>query len=118
MFGKGGKVGPDLTSYQRDDLDTLVLSIIDPAAEIREGFEQAIVKLKDGAVRTGFLVDQDDDLISLRELSGARRTIARDEVADLNITGASLMPPGLLGGLSDSQLRDLFAYLRSTTPPF
>ena len=29
-----------------------------------------------------------------------------------------MMPPGLLDGLNDKELRDLFAYLRSTTPPF
>jgi cytochrome c553 len=30
--------------------------------------------------------------------------------------GASLMPQGLLSGLSDQELRDLFAYLRMTQP--
>lgn len=29
---------------------------------------------------------------------------------------ASLMPEGLLANLSDQQVRDLFAYLRSTQP--
>jgi hypothetical protein len=28
-----------------------------------------------------------------------------------------LMPPGLLTGLSDEQLRDFFSYLRSDQPP-
>ena len=30
----------------------------------------------------------------------------------------SLMPNGLLNGLNEVQLKNLFAYLRSTTPPF
>jgi hypothetical protein len=30
--------------------------------------------------------------------------------------GRSLMPEGLLEGLSDQQLRDLFAYLRISQP--
>jgi len=118
MFNKGGAIGPDLTSYQKNDLDTMLLSIIAPSAEIREGFEQAVVKKKDGAVHTGFLVDQNDNLIALRELSGTRRTVKRVDIQDLEIIGTSLMPPGLLTGLDEKQLRDLFAYLRSTTPPF
>jgi len=31
-------------------------------------------------------------------------------------SGGSLMPEGLLTGLGDQQIRDLFAYLRSTQP--
>ncbi|NIP98330.1 MAG: hypothetical protein GWO24_34930, partial [Akkermansiaceae bacterium] len=38
LFYSGGKLGPDLTSYQRDDLETMLTSIVDPNAEIREGF--------------------------------------------------------------------------------
>ncbi len=26
LFGQGGQIGPDLTSYKRDDLDTMLLS--------------------------------------------------------------------------------------------
>jgi putative heme-binding domain-containing protein len=39
LFHKGGNVGPDLTPYQRGNLETLLTSVIDPSAEIREGFE-------------------------------------------------------------------------------
>ena len=38
LFGKGGKVGPDLTTYRRDDLETMLLNIVNPSAEIREGY--------------------------------------------------------------------------------
>ncbi len=38
LFGNGGTVGPDLTTYRRDDLDTMLLNIVNPSAEIREGF--------------------------------------------------------------------------------
>ena len=38
LFHKGGAVGPDITSYQRDHLGTLLPNIFDPNLEIREGF--------------------------------------------------------------------------------
>ena len=38
LFSKGGKVGPDLTTYRRDDLETMLLNIVNPSAVIREGY--------------------------------------------------------------------------------
>jgi cytochrome c553 len=32
------------------------------------------------------------------------------------VSGKSLMPEGLLSGLSDDEVRNLFAYLRTTQP--
>ena len=43
LFGQGGKLGPDLTTYRRDDLDAMLLNIVNPSAEIREGFAGSIV---------------------------------------------------------------------------
>ena len=40
LFGKGGSIGPDLTSYKRDDLDNMLLHIVNPSAEIREGLRE------------------------------------------------------------------------------
>ena len=42
--------------------------------------------------------------------------IRRDEIDEMKTIGRSLMPEGLLKGMSDAQIRDLMAYLRSTQP--
>ena len=118
MFGKGGKVGPDLTSYQRSDLDTMLLSIAAPSAEIREGYENTVVTAKDGAIHTGFLADQDQNVLVLRDVAGNTTAIQKTDIANTQVLPISIMPEGLLTGLDEQQLRDLFAYLRSTTPPF
>ncbi len=118
MFGAGGEIGPDLTSYQRTDTDALLLAITDPSAEIREGFEHTVVKLRSGAVHSGFRTDESPGALTLREISGATRTLPKAEVESVRASPASLMPPGLLDGLDDAALRDLFAFLRSTTPPY
>ena len=118
LFAKGGRVGPDLTSYQRGDLDMLLLAVIAPGAEIREGFETTVIQTRDGSVFTGFISDQDAKVIVLRDVAGQVRTVARERIASETPLGTSLMPPGLLDGLDDQALRDFFAYLRSTTPPF
>ncbi len=116
LFHKGGNVGPNLTHYQREDLGTMLVSIVDPNAEIREGYANHFVTTKDGRMLGGFLADQDANVIVLRGFDGNDITLQREDVAAMQGAGASLMPEGLLEGLTDKQLRDLFAYLRISQP--
>jgi putative membrane-bound dehydrogenase-like protein len=116
LFGKGGKVGPDLTTYRRDDLDAMLLNIINPNAEIREGFATTIVAMNDGRVLSGVVVEQDKNVVVLRGDDDKEISLPRTEIAELRSKSSSLMPEGLLNPLSEQQVRDLFAYLRSTQP--
>lgn len=116
LFHKGGKIGPNLTSYQREDLDTMLVSTIDPNAEIREGYGNHLVSTRDGRILGGVLADQDNNVIVLRGSDGNDSTIPRSEIKEIKAAGPSLMPEGLLDGLTDIQLRDLFAYLRIPQP--
>ena len=116
LFALGGKVGPDLTTYQRADLDILLLHIVNPSAEVREGFSNQIIFTKDGRTLGGILVDQNPTIVTLRGDDGRDITLRRDEIDDMKPSPASLMPEGLLKDLNDQQIRDLFAYLRSSQP--
>jgi putative heme-binding domain-containing protein len=118
MFGKGGVIGPDLTSYQKGDEQTLLMSIVSPSVEIREGFEHVVIMTRKGDVYSGFRTEENDNAVFLRELSGAARSISKKEIKSTAYSPVSLMPEGLLDGLQERELQDLFAYLRSTTPPF
>jgi putative heme-binding domain-containing protein len=118
LWNKGGKAGPDLTSYQRTDLDMLLLAIIAPSAEIREGYHTTIIETKDGATLAGFISDQAGDVLTLRDAAGQTHTLSKDRIAKQSPLATSLMPEGLLAGLTDDELRDFLAYVRSTTPPF
>jgi putative heme-binding domain-containing protein len=116
FFNRGGEIGPDLTAFKRDDVPNLILSIVHPDAEIREGYEPFVLTRKDGTVHSGFLASQDARHVVIRDMAGLSATVERDAIASLQGMGASLMPQGLLSGLSDQELRDLFAYLRMTQP--
>ena len=116
LFGQGGEVGPDLTVHNRADLESMLLAIVNPSAEIREGYENYSVETRDGRSLSGFLVEQDNRSIVVRGLDNQNVTLARAELAELKAAGLSLMPEGLLDGFNDDQTRDLFAYLRSTQP--
>ena len=116
LFHSGGKIGPDLTDYQRDDLETMLSSIVDPDAEIREGYEGFSVKTNDDRFLTGFLTDRGANTISLRGFDGSDLSLPRAQIAEMTPLGRSFMPEGLLDDLSDGELRDLFAYLRISQP--
>ncbi|MBS0205854.1 MAG: isochorismatase family protein [Planctomycetes bacterium] len=116
LHSVGGKIGPDLTTYKRDDVRQMLIHIVNPSAEIREGFETQVAVLNDGRVVTGFLVEQDPQSITLRSPDGQTISLERAEIDELNKSRKSLMPEGQLKDLSDEQLRNLFAYLRSSQP--
>jgi putative heme-binding domain-containing protein len=117
MFGAGGDVGPDLTPYNRGNLRHMLLSIVHPSAEIREGYENYTVATDDGQVLTGFKVEENGQILMIRGADGQDRMVPIDAIDSRAITGRSLMPDRLLDSLTDDELRDLFAFLSSTTPP-
>ena len=116
LFHKGGQIGPNLTHYQRNDLDTLLPGILDPSREIREGFEQMHVQTRDGRLLSGFLTDRTDKLLILRGIDGGDTVVEQSQVESTYVSPRSLMPEGLLVGLTDQQIRDFFAYLRIAQP--
>jgi putative heme-binding domain-containing protein len=116
LFGTGGRVGPDLTTYRRDDLETMLLNIVNPSADVREGYTASVIATIDGRLLTGMIVEQDKNVLRLRVSDGTEVTLPRDEIEAIRPSPTSIMPEGLLNDMNDQQVRDLFAYLRSTQP--
>jgi putative heme-binding domain-containing protein len=116
LFEEGGEIGPDLTAYRRDDLQVMLLHVVNPSAEIREGFENFVVRIDDGRTASGFVADQDNRVVILRGTDGQSLVIPREQIDDMRAISQSVMPEAILQGLSEQQVRDLFAYLRSTQP--
>jgi putative heme-binding domain-containing protein len=75
-----------------------------------------LVETRDGRSLSGFLAEKYDEAIVLRDLAGERTLIAKTDLISMKSAGRSLMPEGLLDAFDEQQLRDLFAYLRSTQP--
>jgi putative heme-binding domain-containing protein len=116
LFGTGAEVGPDLTSYQRDQLESVLLAVVHPSAEIREGYAALVAATNDGRVITGILVEQDAYRVVLRGSDALDVSLPRDSIEELTASPESIMPEGLLRGLTDEQIVHLFAYIRMTQP--
>ncbi len=117
LFQEGGKTGPDLTGYERDNLDFMLLSVVDPSAAIREEFTQFQIVTTSGLTLTGLIDKQDDRTVSIRGANNQSTLLNRDEVEVLKAMDTSIMPDGLVEKINDAELADLFAYVMTRTPP-
>ncbi|HEX4131290.1 MAG TPA: PVC-type heme-binding CxxCH protein [Pirellulales bacterium] len=116
LFGEGGKTGPDLTGYERTNLDFLLTAVVDPSAAIREEFTTFAVVLNDGRTMTGLITDQNTRTVTLRGADNRPVLLNRDDIDELTALPISLMPENQMNDLDDQGLRDLFAYLMSRAP--
>ncbi len=91
-------------------------NIVNPNLEIREGFENFVVQTTDGRVLNGFLADKDNQVVILRGVDGQNIVLQQADIEEMKAIPQSVMPEGTLKTLTDQQLRDLFAYLRSSQP--
>jgi putative heme-binding domain-containing protein len=62
-------------------------------------------------VQNGFLVRSDDTSATLKLPTGQAETIGNDQIKDRQRQAVSLMPEGLLQGLTEQEAADLIAYL-------
>ncbi|MBU6180005.1 MAG: c-type cytochrome, partial [Verrucomicrobia bacterium] len=111
LFGEGLAIGPDLTGYERQNLDFWLPNILNPSLELREGYLNYVASMKDGRKVIGVMTAQDPRTVTLKDLAGQVSLLDRTTIDRLEASPISLMPPGLLIGLEDKDLRDLFAYL-------
>ena len=71
------------------------------------------VLMSDGQVVMGLVVYESVDGITLMAADGHTKRVNVDEIEEMKSSEVSLMPEGLLQGLSDAEIADLLAYLRS-----
>ncbi|QDT95950.1 PVC-type heme-binding CxxCH protein [Gimesia aquarii] len=113
LFGEGKKLGPDLTTANRKDLNYLLESIINPNAFIRKEFVSSVVLTQDGRVLTGIIVKETPTQIVLADNKNKESTVRREDIEEIHNASVSLMPEDVLKPLKDQELRDLFSYLQS-----
>lgn len=116
LWGEGGHAGPHLTGSDRRNLDYLLINIIDPNASVAPNYRLTTVTLQDGQELSGFVEEDLGSVIRLRGQDGVHH-LSKDRIARRKMSNTSLMPEGILTGLADAEVRDLFGYLRGEKPP-
>ncbi len=110
---EGGNLGPDLSNLAHRDAASVLRDIKEPSAMINPDYVASTVRLHTGGEITGYVRAQETDWLRIVGPDGKDQVIRRTDVVDLRPSPLSLMPPGLLEGLKEGQVRDLLTYLVS-----
>ncbi len=115
--GEGGYTGPDLGSVgSRYSIADILTSIVDPSATISEQYEASTVTLKDGKQLWGRVIYRNDEELAVAsnpyDLSVLTKVPAA-QVASVEPSAASLMPPATIALMGEDELKNLIAYLVS-----
>jgi putative heme-binding domain-containing protein len=113
LRGQGADIAPDLTNRPRHNPIYLLANLSHPSAVIPNEYQVHVVVTDTGKVVTGLMVNENPKAITILDAANQRTVIHRDEIEDLQLSGKSLMPENLIESLGETQLRDLFQYLRS-----
>jgi putative heme-binding domain-containing protein len=107
-------VGPDLRGvtgrFSRADLFTAILR---PSKDVPPRYRTTAVTTSDGKLYQGLIVYEAADGLILQTGPAATVRLDNGRVAERRLTATSLMPAGLLDRLSDREIADLYAYLKS-----
>jgi putative heme-binding domain-containing protein len=111
LFDAGGRIGPELTGSQRDNLDYILSNVLDPSAVMANEYRMQLIQTADGRVLSGIVKAEDAAGVTLQTAT-EQVAIPKDEIEVRQTTTSSMMPDGLLTPLSTQEVQDLVAYLR------
>ena len=112
LFDEGTKLGPELTGAQRHSLDYVLDNVLDPSAIVPREYRASVLRLADGRVVQGVVVEETPQTIVVQTPNETLRLPA-GEIEARKESGLSMMPEGLFDKLSADEIRDLVAYLAS-----
>lgn len=113
LFGSGGRIGPELTGSQRDNLDYVLTNVLDPSAMVAKDYQMTLVMTEDGRAINGIVTFEDDNSLTMQTATESL-VVPKTEIESRDVLSTSMMPDGLLTSLDDDDVRDLIAYLAAT----
>lgn len=112
--GRGETIGPDLSDIgNKYGRAHLIQSILEPSAQVVEGYRLSALDLRDGRVLTGLVVEETTSTLTLLDAERARRSVSKEEILERVVTTESAMPSGLADQMSVQDFVDLIAFLET-----
>ena len=109
--GAGADLGPALDGWGRGKSPEIIArAIVQPSAEIAQGYEGTELRTNDGLVIQGLLIKQGDPLM-MRSRGGFTQVIPANRVANRRRMTESLMMTAAQLGLNAQAVADLVAFL-------
>lgn len=114
MYGVGGKIGPDLTGSNRANVPYLLSNILDPSGVIQDDYKMVVLTTQDGRTYSGNIVAENDRQLTMNVVGQEAFVLDKSAIRTREDTPYSLMPEGLLNHLTDEEVIQLAAYMRTT----
>ena len=110
--GRGGFPGPDLSNIGRvRSFRQLRESLLDPDAEIAEGYGGVTVTTKSGKTIAGVARDNTNYAIQILDAQGEIHRLLKSDLRDVVLRKSSLMPSDFKQRLSSTEIENLLAFL-------
>ena len=111
--GTGVEYGPTLTDYGKTQTSEVILqSIINPSADIASGYDGYQIETKDGLKIQGRLLSSVDHL-KIQTIGVITQNEPKSRVKSQGNYGKSLMMSAAQQGLTEQDVADIVAYLKS-----
>ncbi|HMY70612.1 MAG TPA: c-type cytochrome [Blastocatellia bacterium] len=118
---RGANVGPDLSAAGKISADILRQKILDPATSTnpnQRGRRRTpggivVVKTKDGRELRGLRRSEDTFSMVLLDVTGKLHLLEKKNLSDIRTEAGSLMPADYGQKLSEAEIQNLVAYLKS-----
>lgn len=114
LFDAGGKVGPELTGANRQDMDYVLSNILDPSAVMGRDYQATTIRTKSERIVTGLIKSEDNNAVTLQTENDVL-IIPKGEIDARKLSEISMMPEGLLSNMTKDEAKHLVAYLQSPT---
>jgi putative heme-binding domain-containing protein len=110
LFGDGAKIGPELTGSQRANPEYILHKVLDPNAAVPKDAQVTLFELVSGRALSGLVKEETTKVVVVQTPTEQIR-ILKSDIEKRETKPISLMPEGILATLTDTQVRDLLAYL-------
>ncbi len=117
LYGEGGKLGPDITGSNRTNIDYLLSNLIEPSSEIQDDYRMVVMTTRDGRTFSGNVIAENDRQVTLRVIGQDQLVLNKSDIQSRETGSVSLMPEGLIQTMTDKEVQDLVAYLRTSRVP-
>lgn len=114
MYGEGGNLGPELTGSNRANLSYLLSNVIEPSSEIQDDYRMVVITTQGGRTYSGNVIAENDQQLTMRLAGQADIQLRKSEILSKEVSPKSIMPEGLFQNLTEKEIIDLVAYLRTT----
>jgi putative heme-binding domain-containing protein len=111
--GVGESIGPEISDTRTQSAMQLLVAILDPHRAVDPRYVQTIVRLDDGTIHDGLVLEESSQHVVLRNQQSKSLSIPKDSIDSILSTGKSLMPDGMEAQIDPKAMSDLIGYLKN-----